>query len=217
MRAIATILLLTLLASPAAAQATSAEPEPVPAETAPGPVPEAATADDAAPTPGYVPLSELTPDNGTIYRTPTPVNATAAVFMSPVFPGWGQLYSDNGWRAVLAFGAEMWFWSRMLMYDRKAVRFKVLEDQATTSTALGYYQYQINEYWELMRDNAWWSGGALLIIAVDAYVDAHLHRFDEDPVPVPDDWEPGDLPQPIELPSRAAPPTMTVFAWSAEF
>jgi len=167
--------------------------------------------------PEFTPLSTLQPATDVVYRTATPVNATAAVLLSPVFPGWGQLYSDNGWRAVLAFGTEMWFWSRMMMYDRKAVRFKQYEDQTTSDIARAFYQTQIEEYWELMRDNAWWSGGALLIIAVDAYVDAHLHRFDEDPVPVPNNWEPGDQPQPIELPSRAAPPSMVVFGWSTEF
>lgn len=206
MRGANVILLVGLvLATPLCAQD---EPSSAPADTA-GVV---------APTePEFAPLGTLQPLTDLVYRTATPVNATAAVLMTPIFPGWGQLYSDNGWRAVLAFGTEMWFWSRMLMYDRKAVRFKQYQDHATNDTARLFYQTQIPEYWELMRDNAWWSGGALLIIAVDAYVDAHLHRFDEDPVPVPNNWEPGDQPAPIELPSRAAPPTMVVFGWSAEF
>ncbi len=216
MRAMVMVWLLALTALPVVAQSSSA-PAAASADTLAPVVPDAAPADTLAAEPDFAPLSSLRPTTDTVYRTATPVNATAAVLMSPVFPGWGQLYSDNGWRAVLAFGAEMWFWSRMVMYDRKAVRYKVLEDQATTVTARSFYQYQVEEYWELMRDNAWWSGGALLIIAVDAYVDAHLHRFDEDPVPVPDDWEPGDLPQPIELPQRAAPPSLTVFAWTAQF
>jgi hypothetical protein len=205
----AVLLMALLLAVAAYARDESAlETVPTPADTVVVTEP-----DDA----GFEPLEHLQPTIDVVYRTATPVNATAAVLMSPIFPGWGQLYSDNGWRAVLAFGAEMWFWSRMLMYDRKAVRFKQYEDQATSETAIAFYQTQIPEYWELMRDNAWWSGGALLIIAVDAYVDAHLHRFDEDPVPVPNNWEPGDQPQPIELPNRAAPPTMVVFGWSTDF
>ena len=217
MRAAMILLLLTLSTAPAAAQETSVPAPADSAAAAPADSTVAAPEDASASEPRFRPLAELRSDSDVIYRAPTPVNATAAVLMTPVFPGWGQLYSDNGWRAVLAFGTEMWFWSRMLMFDRKAVRMKVREDEATNATTLSYYQYQIEEYWELMRDNAWWSGGALLIIAVDAYVDAHLHRFDEDPVPVPDNWDPGDLPQPIELPARAAPPTMTVLGWSTEF
>jgi len=187
------------------------------ASAAPGGDPSPAAADSVSPGPTFRPLADLAPTSDTLYRTVTPVNATAAVLMTPLFPGWGQLYSDNGWRAALAFGAEMWFWSRMLMYDRKAVRLKLYEDQATSDISRTFYQGQIEEYWELMRDNAWWSGGALLIIAVDAYVDAHLHRFDEDPVPVPDDWDPGAQPQPIELPRRASPVATLTLGWTTEF
>jgi hypothetical protein len=35
-------------------------------------------------------------------------------------------------------------------------------------------------------------------------VGAHLHRFDQDPLPVPDNWDPGEIPQPIELPQTTA-------------
>ena len=52
----------------------------------------------------------------------TGVNATGAVLMTPLFPGWGQLYADGGWRAALAFGAEMYFWSNLLSRDRQARR-----------------------------------------------------------------------------------------------
>ena len=47
------------------------------------------------------------------------------------------------------------------------------------------YNAIAEESWEQMRDFAWWSGGTLLIIALDAYVGAHLFNFDQDPVPVP--------------------------------
>ncbi len=200
-RATATILLLVLAAPAYAGDGGTAAVAP----------------DSLPPAPTFVPADELAPAHGPLYRAVTPVNATAAVLMTPVFPGWGQLYSDNGWRAVLAFGAEMWFWSRMVMYDRKAVRLKLHEDLTDNDISRAFYRDQIDEYWELMRDNAWWSGCALLIIAVDAYVDAHLHRFDEDPVPVPDDWDPGAQPQPIELPHRAAPPSAMVLGWSTNF
>jgi hypothetical protein len=202
MRATTLLLLLALLAPAyAAAQAT----------------PGAAVPDTAAAGPTFVPASRLAPAAGTLYRAVAPVNATAAVLVTPVFPGWGQLYSDNGWRAVLAFGAEMWFWSRMVMYDRKAVRLKLHEDLTDNDISRAFYHGLIGEYWEMMRDNAWWSGGALLIIAVDAYVDAHLHRFEKDPVPVPDDWDPGSVPQPIELPRRGAPTSAMVLGWSTDF
>ena len=52
----------------------------------------------------------------------TGVNATGAVLMTPVFPGWGQLYADNGWRAGLAYGTQMYFWTNIISRDRQARR-----------------------------------------------------------------------------------------------
>jgi len=131
------------------------------------------------------------------------VSPTAAVFVSAVFPGWGQLATDNAWRAALAFGFEGWFLARMLMFDRKAIRYRQrIEPLRGTDAFAGAYEFD-KELWELKRDNAWWAGGALFIIALDAYVGAHLDRFEQGPVPVPDAWEPGEIPQPIELPPAA--------------
>jgi hypothetical protein len=151
------------------------------------------------------------------FRVAAPVNPTLATVMSPVFPGWGQLYADNGWRGVLAFGAEMFYWSRLLMYDRKAERLLDWRDATDNATVRDYYWAQAEEYRELARDNAWWSAGALFIMALDAYVGAHLHRFEHDPVPVPSNWDPGDLPQPIELPAAGFPSGTASLGWTATF
>ncbi len=113
------------------------------------------------------------------------VSPTRAVLVTPLFPGWGQLYSDNGWRAVLAFGAESFYWSHLLMNDRKAVRHQDHARTLAPSEVRTLYDLQVEEYRERVRDFAWWSLGALLIIALDAYVDAHLDAFEDDPAPVP--------------------------------
>jgi hypothetical protein len=52
----------------------------------------------------------------------TGVSPTGAVLATPLFPGWGQLYSDNTWKAALAYGTEMYFWTNILSRDRQAVR-----------------------------------------------------------------------------------------------
>jgi hypothetical protein len=52
----------------------------------------------------------------------TGVSATAAVLMTPVFPGWGQLYADNSWRGALAYGVQMFYWTNILSRDRQARR-----------------------------------------------------------------------------------------------
>ncbi|RKZ18141.1 hypothetical protein DRQ50_04275 [bacterium] len=148
----------------------------------------------------------------------TGVSPTAAVIMTPVFPGWGQLYAENSWRGALAFGVEMFYWSNMISKDRQAVRAR---DFALNFPAddpnHDYYNAVAEESWEQMRDWAWWSGGVLLIVALDAYVGAHLFEFDNDPVPVPNRWDdqfglPGG-----DMPGGTPPLTVTVFQWRKTF
>jgi hypothetical protein len=145
-----------------------------------------------------------------------PVSPTKAVVFSPLFPGWGQLYSRNSWRAALAFGAEMFYWSRLLMNDRKAERAQDFSETLAPGPARDQLGLQVEEYRQRVRDFAWWSMGAMLIIALDAYVDAHLFEFDKDPVPVPHRWElslgSGDMP-----PDVAAGPQLVVFRWRTTF
>jgi len=146
-----------------------------------------------------------------------PVNPTRAVLLTPVFPGWGQLNSDNSWRAALAFGVEMFYWSRLLLNDRKSVRMRDFADAHVNPDFREPYDRQIDEYHELVRDNAWWSFGVMMIIALDAYVGAHLFQFDQDTIPVPNNWEADPrhaVTGPLGTPS---PEGMVVFQWRATF
>lgn len=120
------------------------------------------------------------------------ISPTRAVLVTPLFPGWGQLYARSGWRAALAFGAETMYWTQMIKNDRKAVRWSTMEqfvDPLDSPRVRDFYTLRVAEYRERVRDFAWWSLGALLIITLDAYVDANLYGFDQDPVPVPDRWD----------------------------
>ena len=148
----------------------------------------------------------------------TGASPAGAVLMSPLFPGWGQLYTEGGWRSALAFGSQMWFWSRMVTRDRRAVRARHFATRFETDSAQ-YTGYNLiaEEDWEQMRDFAWWSGGAMFIIALDAYVGAHLFHFDEDPVPVPNRWDdifdrPGG-----DMPGSTAAPPVVVMQWNYRF
>ena len=69
---------------------------------------------------------------------------------------------------------------------------------------------------EDVRDFAWWSLGGLLIIVLDAYVDAQLYDFNEDPVPVPPLIEP--VSPPALSQASSGPPAGTVlFRWQTAF
>lgn len=147
----------------------------------------------------------------------TGISGTTAVLMTPVMPGWGQLHARNGWRGALAFGVEWYYWSNLLASDRKATRMREFSETLPPGESRDHFADVAEEYWEQMRDYAWWSGGILLIITLDAYVGANLYNFEEESLPVPNRWDehfPPDLPEPIG--SRAGP-TLTLWSWRTGF
>lgn len=229
LRALAVGLLLAALARTGAmaqeAAADSVLVDAVPSAAVPSvPAPPEATdvAADAA-TPADAPPQGGGPagaaESPAVNHWSTGVNATGAVLMTPLFPGWGQLYADGGWRAALAFGAEMYFWSNLLSRDRQARRD--LDYAATLpegDAGRDFAEALAAEHREQMKDFVWWSGGALLIIALDAYVGAHLFNFDRDAVPVPDRWE--DVFGPVgsgPAVNAGSGPEVTVFQWRKGF
>lgn len=148
----------------------------------------------------------------------TGLSPTAAVVMTPLFPGWGQLYARNSWHAALGFGASMYFWTNMLVRDRRAVRANDFgETFPVGNPNREQYRAIADENWAQMRDFAWWSGGVLLITALDAYVGAHLFNFDQDPVPVPDRWDDAFGMAGESGPGRDDGPSLVVFQWRKRF
>ncbi len=148
----------------------------------------------------------------------TGLSPTAAVAMTPLFPGWGQLYARNSWQGALGFGASMYFWSNMLVRDRRAVRASDFSETFPEGNAnRDLYRAIADENWEQMRDFAWWSAGVLFITALDAYVGAHLFNFDQDPVPVPDRWDDAFGQAGSVGPGTAEGPSLVVFQWRKSF
>ncbi len=148
----------------------------------------------------------------------TGISPTKAVLMTPLFPGWGQLYARNSWQATLGFGVEMYFWTNMLVRDRRAVRAKDYgESYDLGDPVRERYRAIADENWEQMRDFAWWSGGVLLIIALDAYVGGHLYNFDQDSVPVPDRWDDAFDGVDDSTPGSGDGPSLVLFQWRKAF
>ncbi len=146
------------------------------------------------------------------------VSPTGAILMTPLFPGWGQLYADNSWRGALSFGVEMFYWSNLLARDLRATRYRGLADTFPTDNPNhAHYNALAEENWEQMRDFAWWSGGVLFIIALDAYVGAHLFHFDDDPLPVPNQWDEHFEPLGYDMPGGSISPSVVVFQWRKTF
>jgi hypothetical protein len=204
---LAAVLLLAAAAGSAGAQDAPAlqvdPPDTTATEVLPAAIPQ--------PAPGVLAVEEID-------LWSTGVSPTGAVLATPLFPGWGQLYSDNSWKAALAYGSQMYFWTNILSRDRQAVRARDLADTYPADDPnFTRYNAIAEESWEQMRDFAWWSGGVLLIVALDAYVGAHLFNFDQDPVPVPNRWDETFGPVGETAGLRHPGPTLVVFQWRKKF
>jgi len=208
------ILVATLLLVPTWGGAT--QPEPI-AQSTNSPVTAAeSTESTVTATPDSLDLAPNTIEPIDLWQTG--VSPGKAVLMSPVFPGWGQLYAQNNWRASIAFGVQMYYLCNMFSKERMALRVRdYAKTQDPDSYTYEFYHSSAEELWEQMRDFIWWAGGSLLILALDAYVGAHLFEFDTDPVPVPNRWDEYLGSDADELAATGGSPAISVFRWHLSF
>ena len=103
-------------------------------------------------------------------------NARVAMLCALLFPGLGQIYNEKPYKAALVMGVETFYLSQVLLNYRNAERAEILRSRAIPGTA-EWREYDVDAitYKERMIDWIWWSAGAMLIVVLDAYVDAHLH------------------------------------------
>jgi hypothetical protein len=114
-------------------------------------------------------------------------SAKAALAMSPVFPGWGELYADSPFWGVVAFSAEMYYLGNILMELRRTERERVRRDREEPGSPERELRDQlVHEHSERARDYIWWASGGMLIVALDAYVSVELADFDSPYPPTPD-------------------------------
>ena len=105
----------------------------------------------------------------------------------------------------------------MLARDRQAVRYRNFAQTLPGEESRAIYDSLTAEYWEQMRDLAWWSGAIMLIIALDAYVGSGLYGFEQEPLPVPrrfDEFFDRDKPEPVG--SRGTQ-LLVIWKWGKRF
>ncbi len=103
-------------------------------------------------------------------------NARVAMLCALIFPGLGQIYNEKPYKAALVVGVEMFYFGNILLNYRYAEREEYLRDRSLPGTSEWRDHDLMTVYYkERMIDWVWWSAGAMLIIVLDAYVDAHLH------------------------------------------
>ena len=103
-------------------------------------------------------------------------NARIAMLCALLFPGLGQVYNEKPYKAALVMGVETFYLSNILINYRYAEREEYLRERSIPGTSEWRDHDAMTIYYkERMIDWVWWSAGAMLIIVLDAYVDAHLH------------------------------------------
>lgn len=103
-------------------------------------------------------------------------NPRTAMLCALVFPGLGQIYNEKAFKAVIALSVETYYIMNFLHNYRMADDWLQKRDGYDTSdpewrNANAWYE----EYKERTVDWMWWTAGVVLVVMLDAYVDAHLH------------------------------------------
>ena len=126
-------------------------------------------------------------------------NPKMAMLCALAIPGLGQIYNEKPVKAALAAGFEIFYLSRILHYYRMEERERAIRDSIPRwITTAGdppetYQNFEwtrrdlwVEEYKERQVDYIWWSAGCILVIVLDAYIDAHLHdmnfRIEDSPM-----------------------------------
>lgn len=117
----------------------------------------------------------------------------AAVLLSMVIPGGGQVYNGSYWKVPIIIGVQAFFVSQWISNNKL---YQSYRSQFADSLAAGppynlsSYQRQYNlsalqgtrDGYRDQRDSyAWYIAGAYLLSMLDAYVDAELSGFDVSP------------------------------------
>ena len=115
-------------------------------------------------------------------------NPRTAMLCALIFPGLGQVYNEKALKAVIALGVETYYIMNVVHNYRKADDYLKERDSYDKYVSCGPQDTLtcINPDWSLSNswheeykertiDWIWWTSAAVLVIMLDAYVDAHLH------------------------------------------
>jgi hypothetical protein len=100
-------------------------------------------------------------DTATLLSDKSLKSPWGAVARSAIMPGWGQIYTEQYVKSVLAFSLNGFLVYQIYNYEQK-------------------WREEHNEGYRAKRNlYTWYFSLAYLLTMVDAYVDAYLYKFDE--------------------------------------
>jgi len=98
---------------------------------------------------------------------------------SAALPGWGQLQNGKWFKAILLGGTECGFLYGIYNEDRLADDAGRKTRQYPEDSSEGiYWKSESDRHRATKKDYLWWGAFTLMLSLGDAYVDAHLQRFD---------------------------------------
>ncbi len=112
-------------------------------------------------------------------------NPRTAMLCALVFPGLGQVYNEKAFKAVIALGVETFYFMNVANNWRNADDWLKKRDgyeryvPCGEGTCLNPQWQKANAWYEEYKartiDWVWWTSAAILVVMLDAYVDANLH------------------------------------------
>lgn len=171
---------LTLLAVLVAGTAALADPDaPAPPDSSAAADTLSAPAVTSAPDTLAMPAAPPTKPGRTVDRTDRVPHRypLVALSLSAVFPGGGQLYTQKYLRAAAFAGAIGYCGYGYWREDREMRRLASAALPTLSDSLANAAQYEY--HYGGRRGFQWWGIGIWLFSLADAYVDAHLFRFDE--------------------------------------
>jgi len=106
---------------------------------------------------------------------PVEKSPPGAAIRSAILPGWGQFYTENRLKGILFAGAQVGLFS--LWWTEKRAGDRDLDVYHSTGDT-SFYNSGISHR---NRASSYFSWGLVVSLAsvLDAYIDAHLYRFEE--------------------------------------
>jgi hypothetical protein len=134
--------------------------------------------------PGAATQDATSADSATAGTTaPRPVktkNPTGALLRSLALPGWGQFYNEAYLKCGLVVAVEgMLVAGAIVEHQRAQDDHTIYEDLSQSDQVREAAWRRYSRRIDKRNSYVWYLAGAKFLSMIDAYVDAHLYRFDE--------------------------------------
>jgi hypothetical protein len=128
------------------------------------------------------------PDAATDSAASRPVktkNPTGALLRSLAVPGWGQLYDEQYIKSALVAAVEgLLVAGAIVEHQRSEDDYNIYQDTTRSDEVRQSSWLRYSRRTDKRNSYLWYLAGFKFLSMIDAYVDAHLYRFDEGPFAV---------------------------------